>query len=329
MEERVKWIDVYKGIAISLVIVGHCPIPQSLYNFIYSFHLVAFFFIAGYTFKLRDGESFWTFAKKKAKRLVIPYFFFGTMWMITNWVIKISHHTFNASAKSILNDVYCLMTASGYHDVSGPAWFLFALFTASLIFWGIAKYQERMKPVLVWGGVMAMFIVGYAFSGKAYAPFQLTQAFTIMPFMWVGHLMKRFKMPEMKWWQSLILSVVAFAALFMLAQHDRAVNLVSNTLMYNPVRFFACGIIGIMALVLLSLSIKCKLSSVLAYLGVESMTLMGIHQEIRVLSGYLIQSFIYLSPVELLIVNLISIILLSVPIILFLNKFLPFFVGKE
>jgi len=179
------------------------------------------------------------------------------------------------------------------------------------------------------GGVLILFSIGYYFNGRAWAPFQLIQAATIMPFMLLGFQAKKIKIPVAKHVDSLVISFIGFVFVFYLSQFDRPLNLVSNTLQQNPLLFIVCGVMGIGSLFFLSISIGGWLSKILVFFGLESMILMGIHQEIRVLSGYLIQSFIYLSPVELLIVNLISIILLSVPIILFLNTFLPFFVGKE
>lgn len=40
--KRNQWVDVAKGIAIILMILGHTAIPDSLFRFIYSFHLPLF-----------------------------------------------------------------------------------------------------------------------------------------------------------------------------------------------------------------------------------------------------------------------------------------------
>jgi len=41
-QERQVWIDVYKGIAIILVVLGHLGIPTLLHRFIYLFHMYSF-----------------------------------------------------------------------------------------------------------------------------------------------------------------------------------------------------------------------------------------------------------------------------------------------
>ena len=41
--ERISWLDTLKGIAIVLVVIGHIYTNQSIFNWLYSFHLPLFF----------------------------------------------------------------------------------------------------------------------------------------------------------------------------------------------------------------------------------------------------------------------------------------------
>lgn len=61
------WIDIAKGLAILLMIIGHELRPQShLYVLIFSFHMPLFFILSGYT--ARPVKS-WTYLKKIAAKL--------------------------------------------------------------------------------------------------------------------------------------------------------------------------------------------------------------------------------------------------------------------
>ena len=80
---RLKWVDVFKGILIVLMVVGHTANP--IIKYIYAFHMAAFFFISGYTTNY-DKYTLYEYVKRKFKLLVIPFFFVNT---ILNFIISI------------------------------------------------------------------------------------------------------------------------------------------------------------------------------------------------------------------------------------------------
>ena len=49
MSKRIEWIDIAKGILIVLVVLGHSEISGIAASVINSFHMAAFFFLAGLT----------------------------------------------------------------------------------------------------------------------------------------------------------------------------------------------------------------------------------------------------------------------------------------
>lgn len=58
---RLEWVDIFKGLLILSVVVGH---STGLFNiYIYQFHMAAFFFISGFTSRLNEKsmlETIWT-----------------------------------------------------------------------------------------------------------------------------------------------------------------------------------------------------------------------------------------------------------------------------
>ena len=44
--KRIEWIDIFKGLAIILVVIGHST--GQFNGYIYQFHVAAFFFISGW-----------------------------------------------------------------------------------------------------------------------------------------------------------------------------------------------------------------------------------------------------------------------------------------
>lgn len=88
--KRIRELDILKGIAIILVIMGHSllvypvdfsdiPWAKALRWFIYSFHMPLFFLVAGVVYKCK---SYLPYLGKKAQRILIPYAFFGIIEFI-------------------------------------------------------------------------------------------------------------------------------------------------------------------------------------------------------------------------------------------------------
>ena len=93
--KRYKFVDIMKGIAILLVVLGHIlgafysnrklvlPLDyRLLYITIYSFHMPVFFIIGGLFADRWIERGFKTAVAEKIRRLAVPYFFFGFLMAI-------------------------------------------------------------------------------------------------------------------------------------------------------------------------------------------------------------------------------------------------------
>ncbi|MEI0739791.1 acyltransferase family protein [Paenibacillus sp. JTLBN-2024] len=68
MKKRLDWVDAAKGIGILLVVMAHVPIPDSLKQFIYSFHMPLFFLLSGMMFRSSSSPAL-SFIQKKSQKL--------------------------------------------------------------------------------------------------------------------------------------------------------------------------------------------------------------------------------------------------------------------
>lgn len=76
-DNRILWIDWAKSIGMFLVILGHCHIRESeqiVTQYIYSFHMMLFFFLSGILCR-RDLSL--TSIKKDIRYLIFPYLVYG------------------------------------------------------------------------------------------------------------------------------------------------------------------------------------------------------------------------------------------------------------
>lgn len=133
---RIEWIDVYKGIAIILVVLGHAT--GKFNGSIYQFHMAAFFFISGYTaMKALDNESLIQFTQKKFITLIVPCFMmtvlFGGIYSILERIGVLSYWdgADYAGIRFLLRE-FCLH-GNSYISCLGATWFIFVLFGIFLL----------------------------------------------------------------------------------------------------------------------------------------------------------------------------------------------------
>ena len=84
MKEHDYSIDIARGIACLLVIIGHISSTPSQVNvWIYAFHMPLFFIISGLIINTKEPID--VFIKKRIKGLFFPYFILNILvWVIEN-----------------------------------------------------------------------------------------------------------------------------------------------------------------------------------------------------------------------------------------------------
>lgn len=132
---RLQRFDIAKGICIILVALGHFNpyfSPEWYKNFVYgfcAFHMPTFMFASGYIYlAYKKNISYYEFIRKKAYRLMLPYFMVSTAIILIKIVAQnnglyIQHPvTFNSFLKILYSP-----------DAAYFLWFAWALFVIFLI----------------------------------------------------------------------------------------------------------------------------------------------------------------------------------------------------
>ncbi|MDO4330346.1 MAG: acyltransferase family protein [Lachnospiraceae bacterium] len=187
--KRKTYIDVAKGIAILLVILGHMnrffDYDGRLNQMVYSVQLPVFLVIGGYWMRLKQEESPVQFLEKKFYRLLQPYFFYAVFSILYAWPENAEKFCFYVAG---------MLWGIGIRDYlpNLPIWFLPMFFVANLWFYlvlqigrlgkknwqkllleGLAvcilmaagwklKLKEERLP---WGFELAMILQGFFFAG--------------------------------------------------------------------------------------------------------------------------------------------------------------------
>ena len=122
-KNRVEWIDVFKGVLIILMIIGHSTSP--FVKWIYLFHMPAFMFISGYT-AIPGKYPFHKIAFKRVKRILIPYIFWNCCFILIYQSIG-NGKLNNVSLFDFLVKTYTV-------DIGGATWFLLVIFEISIVY---------------------------------------------------------------------------------------------------------------------------------------------------------------------------------------------------
>lgn len=201
--ERDKSIDIAKGIAILLVVVGHSHCVTGLaHQIIYSFHMPLFFIFAGWFYKERGILDS---IKKDFRRLIVPYLVFGGICAVKFSVTSAMRHDW----QNIVDQFLGLMWATTNRDdnliwgdmpSTGIIWFLPALFWCKNIYNFISiKFTKRLLafPIIAILSVIAICLDHYVIN----IPSGILPGCGAMIYFTLGHILKNY---QIKYWQWLI-----------------------------------------------------------------------------------------------------------------------------
>lgn len=131
-KKRIEWIDIFRGLLIYLVVLGHCNNVETLF-WIYSFHMSAFFIISGYTIDFEKYDLV-DFIKHKFKKLIIPFISINILfWLIHLLISKIGFHSFLFSVPFDIKSLSYFFKYLWTIDFAAATWFLYILFLSSII----------------------------------------------------------------------------------------------------------------------------------------------------------------------------------------------------
>ena len=218
--KRMDWIDMAKGYGIILVMIAHLCEWTPVGRVIYSFHMPLFFLLSGYLFSIRG--SFPEFLKRKAQGMLIPYFALAVPMILWDMFVEKGglHWPY---APMIANGK--IMSLDGYggtfnwdsvraqkpldvleRDVLGlliqkrmwTFWFLACLFLVSLLFYVLVRFlkKEWVRLIIVSAIAAAGFV--YSFLGGRALPWNVDLVLTVLPFFYVGWLLKKYDLLD-KW----------------------------------------------------------------------------------------------------------------------------------
>lgn len=297
MTKRIEWIDIWKGIGIVTVVVGHI-VQVPLKNYIYWFHMPLFFFISGYLF--RPNNDYYNFFRNKSKSFLVPYLTFLILLTIPEYLL----YYFQATDSSIFSKlakmtVYKIAGGAYIYGWFDVFWFITCLFfTQQLYNFIYCQFQGDKKHRLIFFSIIIAtyflaMIDSYLFPQKN-LPWGLNIMLFALPFYFLGHFVAQSSFFNKINFQVLILVLIVFT-LGIIFNDKLGIN-INMDLKKKQYGFILLNIIlplsGIFITQYLAILINkiTHLNQALISLGKSSLIIMYLHQFFR---SFLLNNSIY------------------------------------
>lgn len=167
---------ILSALAILMIVAGHQGYDiltvGGLFPY-YSFHVPLFMFISGYFYRMEEEEKPLFYLKKKAKRLLFPYFIWNVVYGVIAWVLRV-FGGFSMGEAVSLKTLFVTPFLNGYQFiVNYAAWFVPVLFFVEgmnlcmrLILRKLRLCDERL--ILACSLAVGVLVVQFATEGRVW-----------------------------------------------------------------------------------------------------------------------------------------------------------------
>ena len=331
MSQRIEFIDLAKGICISLVVLLHVfgELSGDIIRIMNLFRMPLYFVLSGLFFKTYDGLL--PFVKKKTNKLLIPFFLTFIFVVVPTTILL---NKYEGETMTLLN---LFFGGAGKLNlgIDGAIWFLLCLFTVNIYFYLIFLLTKRnvvgITILSIICGVSGYLMSRYGFS----LPMWMDSALTAMPFFLFGYLLRCYSdvLYGSLSKQDLILCMVSFVVTISVFMYDRwldryAIAYGDNSFDIPFLSIYIGGISGTYFILMIS---KCiRQMPIISYIGRYSIVVLLTH----LLFLFAIRNILYQMgiPQHGIVLNVlvfVLIIILSVPTISLCIRYLPYWFAQK
>ena len=273
--KRIEYIDILRGIAMILVLIGHND--TILTKYIYSFHIPLFFFISGLTYK-GNSASLKEVIKKRFRNIVIPYLKLS-LFLYFLWILLMNFQGIVLYKNDILKNFIGIFYCQGADSMAWglQLWFLPCLFITSIIFYFISKIN---KKVFILISIIAVSSVGFLLNDILRINFlwSFDVALVGVLFYGTGFLLKNKLNTYKPQIVDFICMLISLVLLIIFNQLNGRVDMYSSQ--YNNILLFISNsFLGIYIIIIASKLIKQK--RIIKFVGINTIIILALH--IRVL----------------------------------------------
>lgn len=287
-KKRIEYIDLMKGICISIVVLYHCDALfygayQSYNNYLQIFRMPLYFFLSGLFFKYSDG--FLILMSKKINNLVIPYFFFSSFILIVHYCVP----TFNVEMANWKYYLFCYL-----EPYNLPLWFLRSLFIVYVLYYIICIFFKKIEYKILVSFLFSVMIWYFApilknhmniYTEWILFRMNLLSSIFVLPFMSVAELCRTKGILSITLSRNVRIIMTAFCVTLLVISTPEGFNLYATKYPDNLLLFYISSFSGIFAILFFS-SIFKKVPF-FSYIGRYSLIVLGTHSILIIIFRYL------------------------------------------
>lgn len=328
---RIISVDYAKAIGIYLVVLAHTQLCAPLTNWIYVFHMPLFFFISGYLFSFEKHTSFKEFSILRFRQLIVPYIAFNVISYLA-WLLVLCKVGVNDDSNiSWYEPILAALQGKGYDMVHNvPLWFFMCLYIVEMIYYCLFRNIDNNKRCIM---IAVIAVIGFI-SGKIDGYF-LPLCLSIVPSailfyslgnMFNGKILKTNKLLIMFF---LVITVVV-------AHFNGRINMHRN--FYGNYILFVLGAFsGIYMMIGLCnlFAAKSRNHRLAKYISMNTLIICGFHLLVFSFIKFIMVYVLNINPnilADSILGNILFAcfsIVVCVPIIYIIKKYIPFIIGKR
>lgn len=248
INSRIGWIDDWKGFMLLIVCLGHYKAPIPYMVFFTSVHVASFFFLSGLLFDMNKNRAFGVFFRKKVFSLLIPYISLSLLFLPFEPLVYNVNLPLSVGPHYVLKEISNLSWLQNPKDgltmlilhlegifieglsseITGPLWFLWALFVVEMVLWVILRIASNR----IWVVAMALLLmcVGWKFNDlQIYLPLNLNTITSAASISCLGHLCQ----PAVKYIQKVNVLYTAIAVMGLFSLYWAGLNFNQSPDLFN------------------------------------------------------------------------------------------------
>jgi polysaccharide biosynthesis protein PslL len=275
---RIEWIDVFRGLGIILVVVGHSLIGLTN-SMIYTFHMPLFFAIGGLLY--RPTPDYSAFLRRKAMHLLIPYLTFFCIFYAESVVgaiaYALSHPALNSVKGIGVNILQGIYGGELLRGSTSTFWFITCFFVTQQVFnYLCVRFRARPLMGILAGAAVVGYVDSYYFKHLVF-PGSINVVFAALPYFGLGYYLQGRHFKPMLYMLSGLICALAIGGL--VQGYPLSLNMKMGDYGIPGVSFVVATAAIILTIGLAKLITRVdRLKQLLIYIGSTSMVILYVHQ---------------------------------------------------